>query len=104
MHSKGWHNITPFELQDGGKLHPYEVLHDVKDGLFFRCPAGDIRIAFSARQQDQTKGLYFLPKRFVIHRLKPLHNVIYVSEFHNELILSDRIPPMQIFAQNRGNL
>lgn len=97
------HINPPFELEDRSQFQSHPVLHDVKNGLFVRATTGDVRITFFARDKNQTEGLYFLSERFVIHRFKPIHDVIYVFEIHNDLILPDRIPRMQILPENRGN-
>lgn len=104
MHRHHRYVNSPFELEDRRQFHPGKILHDVKHGLFIRRAALDVSIAFFARQHDQTEGFNFHPERFVIHRLKPFHNVVYVVEFHNDLILSDQIPPMQILPENRGDV
>jgi len=97
---RGHHAIPPFELQDGRQFHPGEVLHHTKHGLFVGSPTGDVCIAFLTREHDQAEGCYFLPERLVIHWLKPLHNVVYVFEFHSETILSDRFNRAQILSKN----
>lgn len=102
-HGRGHHTIPPFELEDRSEFHPRKVLHDIENGLFVRCAAGNVRIAFFARKHDKTEGLYFLPERFVIHWLKPIHNIIYVFEFHDETIVPDRFFRMQIMLANQGN-
>lgn len=103
-HCRGHHAIPPFELQDGRQFHPGEVLHHTKHGLFVGSPAGDVCIAFLTREHDQAEGFRFRPKRLVIHRLKPFQNIVYVSEFHNETILSDRFSHAQILGKNQGIL
>lgn len=83
------HINPPLELEDGRKFHPREVLQDVEHGFFVRRTIGNVSIAFFAWEKDQTERFYLLPEGLVIHRLKPILNVIYVFEIHNELILSD---------------
>lgn len=101
---RGHHAIPPFELQDGRQFHPGEVLHHTKHGLFVGSPTGDVCIAFLTREHDQAEGCYFLPECFVIQRLKPFHNVVYVSEFHYETILADRFNRAQISHEKQGIL
>ena len=102
MHRCRSHNVAPFELENGGQFHPGEILHDVQHRFFVRCSARDVSIAFFARQQDQTEGLYFLPKGLVVHWFKPLHNIIYIFELHSETILPDRFPRAQILSETQG--
>ena len=96
MHSMRRHGLTPFELQNGAKLDAHKVLHDVENSLFVSCAAHNIAVAFVARDNDQTKGFDFLPKGFVVHRLKPRYNVVSIFKFHREMILPDRILQAQI--------
>ncbi len=96
MHSMRRHELTPFELQNGAKLDAHKVLHDVENSLFVSCAARNIAVAFVARDNDQTKGFDFLPKSFVVHRLKPGYYVVSIFKSHREMILPDRILQAQI--------
>lgn len=103
MHRHHRYIYAPFELENGRQFHPCQVFHDVKHGLFICRAAGNVRITFLARQHDQAEGFNLLPEGFVVHRLKPLNDIIYVFEFHNELIVADRLPTSQILSENQGN-
>jgi len=102
MDCGGWHHITPCELEDGGQFHPSKILQDVEYRFFVCGTAGNICIAFFAREHHQAEGFYFLPERLVFHRLKPGHNIIYVFEFHIERSLPDQFLWMQILFATQG--
>lgn len=104
MHSMGRHGLSPFELQNRTKLYAHKVLHDVENGFFVSRAAPNIAVALFARDKDETEGFDFLPEGLVIHRLKPLYNIIGIFESHRVSILPDRILRTQISRPSGGLL
>lgn len=97
------HIYAPFELKDGGQFHSGQILHDIEDGVFVNVAICEVGVALFAGQHDQAKWADLFPKCLVVHRLKPILDVIYVPEFHSEIIIAEREVPSQFSHYNRGN-
>jgi hypothetical protein len=82
MHGHHRHIVPPFKFQDGCKLDPGKILHDVKDGLFIDISVRHVGIALFTRQHDQTIRPDLAPEGLVVHRLEPVFNIVRMSEFH----------------------
>lgn len=95
---------TPFEFENGSQFYPGQILHDVENGFFIDITIGDVGVAFFARQHDQTKRSDLFPEGFVIHWLKPIHNIVNEAEFHIGFSLPKSVIQPQISAQNQGRL
>ena len=87
---------SPFELQDRRQFHTRKVLHDVEDGFFVSRTIFDVAVAFIARKHDKAVRFNFLPKGLVIQWLKPVDNIVYMFEIHNDLSLANRYAFAQI--------
>lgn len=96
------HIYAPFELKDGGQFHSGQILHDIEDGVFVNVAICEVGVALFAGQHNQAKWFDLFPKALVVHRLKPIHNVVYIAEFHNQII-SERRPHSQFVCCNQGN-
>lgn len=97
------HIDAPLELKDGGKFHSGQILHDIEDGVLINVAIGEVGVALFAGQHDQAKWFDLFPKGFVVHRLKPIRDVIYAAEFHSEISIAEREATSQFSQYNRGN-
>ena len=103
MHGYQRYVAAPLQLEDRCQLQPRKVFQDVENGLFVNA-ALDIGVALFAREHDQAIGRDLFPEGLIIHRLKPVFNVVYVSEFHGEYSISNWPKGLQISAFIRGGL
>lgn len=90
---------TPFEFENGSQFHSGQILHDMKDGFFVDITIGNVGVAFFAGQHDQTKRSDLFPEGFIIHWLKPIHNIVDEAEFHIEFSIPNPVIRPQISAQ-----
>lgn len=103
MHRDHRYVAAPLKLEDRRQLQPRKVFQDVENGFLVHA-AFDIGVAFFARKHDQAIGPDFFPEGLVVQRLKPVINVVYVSEFHGEYSISNRAKGLQISALILGEL
>lgn len=94
MHRGQGDIAAPLQLQDRCQFQTRKVLQDVEDG-FLVYTALDVSVTFIARQHDQAIRFDLLPEGLVVHRLKPVFNIVYVSEFHDEYIISNQPEGLQ---------
>lgn len=103
MHGYQRYVAAPLQLEDRCQLQPRKVFQDVENGLFVHAVL-NVGVALFAREHDQAIGSDFVPEGLVIHWLKPVLNVVYVSEFHGEYSIPNRPKGLQISARNQGEL
>lgn len=103
MHGYQRYVAAPLQLEDRCQLQPRKVFQDVENGLFVHAVL-DIGVALFAREHDQAIGPDLFPEGLVIHWLKPVLNVVYVSEFHGEYSIPNRSKCLQISALIQGEL
>jgi hypothetical protein len=103
MHGYQRYVAAPLQLEDRCQLQARKVFQDVENGFFVHAVL-DIGIALFAREHDQAIGSDFVPEGHVIHWLKPVLNVVYVSEFHGEYSISNQLSGLQISVQFQGGL
>jgi hypothetical protein len=68
--------ISPFELEDRSQLHACERLEDEEQVIFLNKAVLKVMVTIRAREHDQAIWPDFLPEGFVVHRLKPFHDVV----------------------------
>ncbi|RLK00687.1 hypothetical protein CLV75_3680 [Ruegeria conchae] len=95
---------TPFEFQNGSQFHPGQILHDVENGFFIDITIGNVGVAFLTGQHDQAKRSDLFPEGFVIHWLKPIHNIVDEAEFHIGFSIAKSVIWPQMSARNQGRL
>lgn len=91
----------PFEAQHLGDLQPREVLEAAQHKRLVDAPC-DLFIAKMLRIKVQIKRLNRLPELFVIHRLKPLYDIISIFKIMHGINVSNRAFPAQILSGKRG--
>lgn len=103
MHGYQRYVAAPLQLEDRCQLQPRKVFQDVENGLFVHAVL-DIGVALFARQHHQAIGPDLFPEGLVIQWFKPVLNVVYVSEFHDEYSISNKLSSLQISVQFEGDL
>lgn len=103
MHGYQRYVTAPLQLQDRCQFQPGKVFQDVENGLFVHA-VFDIGVALFAGKHDQAKGPDLFPEGLVIHWLKPILDIVYVSEFHAEYSISNQLSGLQISAKFQGDL
>jgi len=103
MHGYQRNVTSPLQLEDRCQLQPRKVFQDVENGLLVHA-VFDIGVALFAGKHDQAKGPDLFPEDLVIHWLKPILDIVYVSEFHAEYSISNQLSGLQISAFIQGGL
>lgn len=93
------HVVSPFEFEDRCQFHARERLEDEKQVVFRNMAILNVMIAVRAGEHDQAERADFLPEGFVVHRLKPFHDIVDVSEFHCKMSLAGCASRAQICSQ-----
>ena len=63
-----------------GQFQPRQVLQPVQNGCLIDLPLGDLPVAMIARLQHQIIRLHSKPKAWIVHRLKPVVDILYIVE------------------------
>lgn len=93
---------APIQLEDRCQFQPRKVFQNVENGFLVHAVL-DIGVALFAREHDQAIGPDLFPKGLVIHWIKPILNVVYVSEFHCEYSISNWPNGLQISSLILGD-
>lgn len=95
MQRSFWYVAAPFQLEDRRQFQSSKAFQNLEhNGLV--DATFDIGIAFLLRDHDKAKWSDFLPEGLVVHRFKPVDDVIYISEVRHEFTLANSLMGLQI--------